>query len=73
MTRVSADIPVSQWNSHRVFWDASENIVFLELVKRSVKKPFNGKLAVPGLTHLSFGPAVRPPRPAEATSAEEAN
>jgi extracellular factor (EF) 3-hydroxypalmitic acid methyl ester biosynthesis protein len=73
MARLTADVPGSEWSSHRVFWDESENIVFLDMVKRSAKKPVNGKVTVPGLAHVSFGPAVRPPQPAETTSADETN
>jgi hypothetical protein len=68
MGRVSNDIAGSEWSSHRVFWDESENIVFLDVVKRSAKKPVNGKVAVSGLARVSFGPAVRPAQSAEAAS-----
>jgi hypothetical protein len=70
MARVSNDILGSEWSSHRVFWDASENIVFLDMVKRSAKKPTSGKVAIPGLANVSFGPAVRPQRPAELSPAD---
>ena len=74
MARVSNDIPGSEWSSHRVFWDASENIVFLDVVKRSARKPTSGKITIPGLANVSFGAAVRPAQPAaETTPAEEAN
>jgi hypothetical protein len=74
MARVSNDIRGSEWSSHRVFWDASENIVFLDVVKRAARKPVPGKVAIPGLAQVSFGPAVRPPQPAETTpAAREAN
>ena len=82
MARLSADIPGSQWNSHRVFCDASENIVFLDVVKRSARKGANakhlelapdiaGKITVPGVAHVSFGPGVRSPQP-ETSPADEA-
>jgi hypothetical protein len=70
MARVSGDIPGSQWSSHRVFWDTSENVVFLDIVKRAAKKPVNGKVALPGLAHVSFGPAVRRVQPPERTPAD---
>ena len=69
MTRLSADIPGPEWKSHRVFWDASENIVFLDLMKRSARKhaarmemtpDVACAVTVPGMDHVSFGPAVRP-------------
>jgi hypothetical protein len=70
ITRLSADIPGSEWKSHRVFWDASENIVFLDVVKRAGRKGSSaarldltpdvaGAVTVPGMDHVSFGPAVR--------------
>jgi hypothetical protein len=37
-----------------VFWDASENIVFLDLVKRAAR----ARVTVPGLEHVIFGPGV---------------
>jgi SAM-dependent methyltransferase len=62
MARLSAEVPSGQWKSHRVFWDASENIVFLDLVKRTAKTrgpvPHPG-VKIPGMDHVSFGPAVR--------------
>jgi hypothetical protein len=63
MARLSAEVPGGQWKSHRVFWDASENIVFLDLVKRAART----RITVPGLEHVTFGPGVRettPPAPA---------
>lgn len=76
MARLSADIGSDEWKSHRVFWDASENIVFLEVVKRAAAKAAQrghpskrpAGLAVPGLNNVSFGGAVREPR---ATSSPE--
>jgi hypothetical protein len=74
MARVSADIPGSDWTSHRVFWDESENIVFLDVVKRAARKPANathlhltpaavaGNAAVPGMDRVAFGPATQPRR-----------
>ena len=68
MLRVSADIPTADWTSHRVFWDASENIVFLDLVRRAPKPAprldltrelLGGGVAVPGMDHVLFGPGVR--------------
>jgi extracellular factor (EF) 3-hydroxypalmitic acid methyl ester biosynthesis protein len=76
MTRLSADVPGAEWKSHRVFWDASENIVFLDLVKRASRKhaakleltpDVAGAVKVPGMDHVSFGPAVRAAAPAEAS------
>jgi hypothetical protein len=74
MARLSAEVPGGQWKSHRVFWDASENIVFLDLVKRAARTraavphpgPVSiaaGSLRVPGMDNVSFGPAVRASTP----------
>jgi hypothetical protein len=82
MTRLSADIPGSEWKSHRVFWDASENIVFLDVVKRAARvgasagrlelsPDFAADVAVPGMDHVTFGPAVRPPQADDATPAAD--
>jgi hypothetical protein len=68
MARLSGDIPTAEWKSHRVFWDASENIVFLDVVRRTanarrmVVTP-NVVMPMPGMNHIAFGPAVRPPQP----------
>jgi hypothetical protein len=53
MARLSVEVPGGQWKSHRVFWDASENIVFLDLVKRAAK------VRVGGMERVSFGSGVR--------------
>jgi extracellular factor (EF) 3-hydroxypalmitic acid methyl ester biosynthesis protein len=65
MARLSAEVPGGQWKSHRVFWDASENIVFLDLVKRGARSG----VTVPGMEHVTFGPGVRAAteKPAAAT------
>ena len=68
MTRLSAEIPSASWKSHRVFWDASENIVFLDLAKRTARtRPAAPDDEAPatasGAGHVSFGPAVRAPAP----------
>jgi hypothetical protein len=70
MARLSADIPGGEWHSHRVFWDASENIVFLDVVRRTPRaarleltRELAGAVAVPGMDHVSFGPAVRTSEP----------
>lgn len=55
MGRLSSEVPSAEWKSHRVFWDASENIVFLDLVKRSAKV----RVSVPGMERVSFGAEVR--------------
>lgn len=69
--RLSAAIPADDWSSHRVFWDASRNIVFLDVQKRAaataapvatahrlrVAPGVTDAAIVPGLTHVSFGPA----------------
>jgi hypothetical protein len=76
MARLSADVPDSQWKSHRVFWDDSENVVFLDLVKRSSRTrgdapalpamapeiAANSSVTVPGMNHVTFGPAVHAAR-----------
>jgi len=74
MARLSAEVPGGQWKSHRVFWDASENIVFLDLVKRAART----RVAVPGMGHVTFGTGVRgtapppaPPAPPASTIATE--
>jgi hypothetical protein len=41
-----------------VFWDASENIVFLDMVKRAAPTRRGPILVAPGMAHVSFGPGA---------------
>jgi hypothetical protein len=84
MARLSAEVPGGQWKSHRVFWDASENIVFLDLVKRTARTratlphlglvpDLAGTVTVPGMDNVSFGPGAGTRTPdLTATPAERA-
>ncbi|HEV2294509.1 MAG TPA: class I SAM-dependent methyltransferase [Tepidisphaeraceae bacterium] len=67
MARLSVDIPGDEWRSHRVFWDASENIVFLDVEKRPADNAKRFAAAVPGLKHVSFGRAVGKRQPTSPT------
>jgi hypothetical protein len=57
MAEVSREIPSAQWSSHRMFWDQHENVIFLDLTKRSAKVSITinralDQLAVPGLRNV---------------------
>lgn len=76
VARLSAGISSDDWASHRVFWDASRNIVFLDMVKCGVETlrrlefapNLAGRVAVPGMNGVSFGPGLPALEPAPVES-----
>ena len=66
MSLLSNEVSGSEWKSRRLFWDEHENIIFLDMIKRSGKVAPNRfdaagdpqKVVVPGLKNVTIAPAV---------------
>lgn len=60
---LSADIPSDQWTSNHLFWDESESIIFLDLVKRQPKlrivKSVLDRFALPANRNLTINTEIR--------------
>jgi len=62
MTALGHDIASAKWQSHRLFWDEHESIIFLEITKRSRISasisfgPGVKEAAVPGRKHMTIAP-----------------
>jgi hypothetical protein len=64
MTVLDKEIATDAWKSRRLFWDEHENIIFLELIKRSspVKAHYvagGSRFSIPGLQNVTLAPDLK--------------